>query len=86
MQVVPKDPALLKVHLCQLSEISDGKINLQKTLIQPLRVLLRKLREVRFQYFSGNVKALFTLCSCINRWENSNSLVFYTLPWLFDCQ
>jgi len=48
MQVVPKDPALLKVYLSQLSEISDGKIYHQKILFQPLRVLLGKLREVRF--------------------------------------
>jgi hypothetical protein len=43
MQIVPKDPALLEVHLGYLAEIPDGKIDLQKALFQSLRVLLRKL-------------------------------------------
>ena len=54
MQVVPKDTAFLKVNLSQLSEISDGKIDHQKTLFHTLRVLLGKLLEVCFQYLSGN--------------------------------
>lgn len=43
MQIVPKDPTLLKIYLSYLAETPDCKIDLQKALFQPLRVLLRKL-------------------------------------------